>query len=423
MGLKSMATRGSAKAHNLTIDSAKSAPPKVDTRPNIPGPVALLFSVACGLAVANVYFAQPLLDTMADEFGISHAAVGVVITITQVGYGLGLLLVVPLGDLLDRRRLIVGQSLLSTLALLTVALAPTSSIFLGGMAAVGVLAVVTQVLVAYAANLANPSERGRVVGTVTGGIIVGILLARTVSGTLSDYLGWRSVYVVSAFATLIITGMLFKTLPAQTGSRAHIPYTHLIGSVFLLFVEEPVLRIRAILALLIFSSVTMFWTPMVLPLSASPYSLTHTEVGLFGLAGAMGAMGAARAGKLADRGLAQRTTGIALVIMLASWLPIVLLSYSVWGLVIGVLTIDYGLHSVHVSNQSLIYRVRPDAQSRLTAAYMLCYSIGSASGSITSTLVYAEFGWNGVCLVGATISAIALIFWAFTRRSTPGDAA
>jgi predicted MFS family arabinose efflux permease len=133
----------------------------------------------------------------------------------------------------------------------------------------------------------------------------------------------------------------------------------------------------------------------------------------------MGAVGAARAGRLADRGLAQRTTGISLTIMLASWLPISLLTHSIWGLIVGVVTIDFGLQSVHVANQSLIYRVRPEAQSRLTAAYMLCYSIGCAIGSIVSTLVYAQAGWSGVCLGGGAISAIALVFWALTRHLTP----
>jgi predicted MFS family arabinose efflux permease len=390
--------------------------------------VALLFAVACGLAVANVYYAQPLLDTMADEFGIGHAAVGLIITITQIGYGFGLLLVVPLGDILNRRRLIIGQSLLSVLALLTVAAAPSYLVLFIGMTAVGLLAVVTQVLVAYAAALAAPDERGRVVGVVTSGIIIGILLARTISGTLSDLFGWRSVYVVSAAATLVIAILLAKVLPRREDRSASktdsaMTYPKLIGSVFVLFVEEPVLRIRATLALLIFTAITILWTPMVLPLGAPPFSLSHTEIGLLGLAGAMGAIGAARAGRLADRGRAEHTTGVALAIMLVSWLPIALLPYSLWGLIVGVVAIDFGLQSVHVANQSLIYRVRPEARSRLTAGYMIFYSIGSATGSIASTLVYARAGWSGVCLLGAIISAFALVFWALTRHRYGGNAA
>ncbi|WP_280807716.1 MFS transporter [Variovorax boronicumulans] len=384
--------------------------------------MALLFAVACGLAVANVYYAQPLLDTLAATFGIRPATVGIVITITQVGYGLGLLLVVPLGDLIDRRRLIVGQSLLSAIALLCVALAPSAAVLLPAMAAVGLLAVVTQVLVAYAAIMAPPGERGRVVGIVTSGIIVGILLARAVSGTLSDLLGWRSVYLVSAAATLAVAGLLWQALPRHTQPAVRISYAQLIRSVFTLFVEEPVLRIRAVLAMLIFMAITMLLTPMVLPLTAPPFSLSHTQVGLFGLAGAAGALGAARAGRQADRGHAQRTTGIGLTVMLLSWALIAMLPWSIWAMVVGVVTIDFGLQSVHVSNQSLIYRVRPEAQSRLTAGYMIFYSIGSATGSIASTMVYVHAGWNGVCLAGAITSALALVFWAATRHLTPQDA-
>jgi predicted MFS family arabinose efflux permease len=407
---------------NVDAVAARNAAAAGASAPSISGAMALLFAVACGLAVANVYYAQPLLDTLADTFGIRHAAVGIVITITQIGYGLGLLLVVPLGDLIDRRRLVVGQSLLSVVALLGVALAPNAVVLLPAMAAVGVLAVVTQVLVAYAAIMAPAGERGRVVGIVTSGIIIGILLARAVSGTLSDLFGWRSVYLASAAATLIVSGLLWKALPRHARPAARMPYLQLIRSVFTLFAEEPVLRIRAVLAMLIFMAITMLLTPMVLPLTAPPFSLSHTQVGLFGLAGAAGAMGAARAGRLADRGHAQRTTGIGLSVMLLSWALIAMLPWSIWAMVIGVVTIDFGLQSVHVANQSLIYRVRPEAQSRLTAGYMIFYSIGSATGSIASTMVYAHGGWNGVCAAGAITSGLALAFWAMTRHLTPQDA-
>jgi predicted MFS family arabinose efflux permease len=419
MNVRIGATKGIAEADHIDLAPAvaQTAAPAVGS--GISRIVAVLFSVACGLAVANVYYAQPLLDAVADEFAIAHAAVGLVITVTQIGYGLGLALLVPLGDLVDRRRLIVGQSVLSSLALLVVGFAPTAAILLAGMAAVGLLAVVTQILVAYAALLARPAEKGSVVGVVTSGIIVGILLARTISGTLSDMLGWRSVYIVSAAATLIIAGLLFKVLPRQTVQGIQIAYPRLIASVFKLFAEEPVLRVSAMIALLIFSAITMLWTPLVLPLSAPPFSLSHTEIGLFGLAGAMGAIGAVSAGRLADRGHAERMTGIALAIMLVSWLPISLLNHSLWGLIVGVVAIDFGLQAVHVTNQSLIYRVRPEAQSRLAAGYMICYSIGCAIGSIASTVIYARAGWTGVCVVGAAISGLALLFWALTRPPAP----
>ncbi|MBA8876730.1 MFS transporter [Phyllobacterium myrsinacearum] len=385
-------------------------------------PLALLFAVACGLAVANVYFAPPLLDAIADSFGMSHATIGIIVSISQVGYGLGLLFIVPLGDLIDRRRLIAGQSILSALALLVVCFAPTSLALLVAMASIGLLAVVTQALVAYAAGLAKPHERGRVVGIVTSGIVIGILLARTIAGTMSDIAGWRSVYAVSAVLTLVIAVLLFHFLPRNEVKRVKITYPKLIKSVFLLFIEEPVLRVRAIIAMFIFADITMLLTPLVLPLSAPPFLLSHTEIGLFGLAGAAGALAASRAGGWADRGYAQRTTGAALTIMLLSWIPVAFMQSSLWFLVIGVVTIDFALQAVHVSNQSLIYRVRPEAQSRLTAGYMIFYSIGSAIGSLGSTLIYAYAGWTGVCLSGAGISMLALIFWAATRHLTPSGA-
>lgn len=415
MNLKSRAPMEDSTVGVVNLDTQSAAVIGAERASALSRPVALLFSVACGLAVANVYYAQPLLDTMGDEFGISHSTVGLVITMTQIGYGFGLLLLVPLGDLVDRRRLIVAQSLLSVIALVCVALAPSGDVMLVGMTAVGLLAVVTQVLVAHAASLASPTERGSIVGTVTSGIIIGILLARTVSGTLSDLFGWRSVYLVSAAATLAVIAPLAKALPQQSRSPVQTSYPGLIGSVFALFLEEPILRTRATLAFLVFFAVTVLWTPMVLPLSAPPYSLSHTAIGLFGLAGAAGAVGAGYTGRLADRGHAQRTTGIALAIMLLSWLPIALLSYSLWGLIVGIIATDFGLQAVHVSNQSLIYRVRPEAQSRLTAGYMIFYSIGCAAGSIVSTLVYAQAGWVGVCLLGAVVSAVALVYWAQTR--------
>ncbi|MBA8901357.1 MFS transporter [Phyllobacterium sp. P30BS-XVII] len=406
----------------LRGETAENGPINASKAAKFSRPLAFLFAIACGLAVANVYFAPPLLDAIADSFGMSHATSGLIVSISQVGYGIGLLLIVPLGDLIDRRRLIAGQSVLSALALLAVCFAPTSFALLVAMASIGLLAVVTQALVAYAAGLAKPYERGQVVGIITSGIVLGILLARTIAGTMADLAGWRSVYAVSAVLTLVIAGLLFHFLPRNEAKRAKIAYLQLMKSVFSLFVEEPVLRIRAVIAMFIFADITMLLTPLVLPLGAPPFSLSHTQIGLFGLAGAAGALAASKAGGWADRGHAQRTTGIALAIMLLSWVPIAFMQSSLWFLIIGVVTIDFALQAVHVSNQSLIYRVRPEAQSRLTAGYMIFYSIGSAAGSLGSTLIYAYAGWAGVSLAGAGISLLALIFWVMTRHLTPSDA-
>ncbi|TQR98736.1 MFS transporter [Paenibacillus ottowii] len=399
-------------SNQAIANTAETAPVRVLSRS-----VALLFAIACGLAVANIYYAQPLLDALAHEFGITHSSVGFVITVTQICYALGLLLLVPLGDLLNRRRLITGQVLLSVLALIVVSFAPTRTILLIGMAMVGLLAVVTQTLVAFASTLAHPTERGQVVGLVTSGVVIGILLARTVAGVLTDLAGWRSVYLVSATLTLFMAVALLRVLPKNKPSSATLSYAQLLRSVIALFVQERILRIRAVLALLIFTAFSILWTSLVLPLSAPPLSLSHTAIGAFGLAGVAGALAAAQAGRLADQGLGQRTTGTALVVLLLSWLPIHYTEHSLLALALGVILLDLAVQAVHVTNQSLIFNVRPEARSRLTAGYMIFYSIGSATGAIASTHMYTYAGWSGVCLLGTGVSALALIFWVVTRRA------
>jgi predicted MFS family arabinose efflux permease len=382
--------------------------------------ITLLFAVACGLSVANIYFAQPLLDAMAQDLGISPAAIGIVVTLTQVGYAFGLMLIVPLGDLWDRRRLVVGQSVLSAAALVVVGTASNAAVLLAGMVLVGLLAVVVQVLVAFAATLASPAERGRAIGTVTSGVVSGILLARFAAGTLADIGGWRTVYLVSAVLMLAMAALLALVLPRhQPKPMQGMSYLRLLRSTAMLFVTEPILRERALFALLIFANLNVFWTSLVLPLSAPPLALSHSVIGMLGIAGVAGALAARNTGRLADRGWAQRTTGLSLLLMLAAWVPLACLHQSLWLLVAGVLMLDFALQAVHVTNQSLIVAARPEASSRLIGGYMVFYSIGSALGAISSTLVYAAAGWIGVCVLGAAISAAALLVWIITVSRVP----
>ncbi|MFF2409857.1 MFS transporter [Streptomyces sp. NPDC058092] len=383
------------------------------------GRTTLLFAVASGLAVANVYFAQPLLVTLSRDFRISAASVGIVVTLTQIGYGLGLFLLVPLGDLVDRRRLVVTQLVLLATALIATGTATTAPILLTALAAVGFLAVVTQTLVAFAASLSAPDRRGRAVGLVTSGIVIGILLARTMSGALADLAGWRTVYLTSAALTLALTLSLHRVLPRRAAPPTSMRYLQLLRSTLVLFAEERVLRVRALLALLIFAAFSTLWSCVALPLSEPPLSLSHTAIGAFGLAGAAGALAAAPAGRLHDRGLARWTTGVALALLTVSWLPLSLTRQSLWALAIGAVVLDLAVQAVHVTSQSLIYAVRPDAGSRLIGGYMVFYSVGSAAGALASTTVYARAGWGAVCVLGAAISALALLVWAATRKESP----
>ncbi|MBG9831222.1 MULTISPECIES: MFS transporter [Bacillus cereus group] len=390
--------------------------PNLNQQPSMSHALALLFAAACGMSVANIYFAQPLLDQLSNEFGINHSIIGVVITVTQIFYGVGLLLLVPLGDLLNQRHLIVGQMLLSTTALVIVGTASSSMVLFAGMALVGLLAVVTQTLVAFAATIASPRERGRVVGIVTSGIVIGILLARTFAGILTDVVGWRSVYLFSAALMLLMVFMFIKMLPNVEREVKSLSYPQLIRSVLTLFIQERTLRVRSVLAMLIFADFSILWTSLVLPLSTPPIALSHSAIGAFGLVGVAGALAAARAGKLADQGYGQRTTGIALALLLISWLFISYMEQSLIALVIGIILLDLAVQAIHVTNQTMILPLHTEARSRLTAGYMVFYSIGSAGGSIASTQIYAHFGWGGVSLLGASVSAFALLFWAMTRR-------
>ncbi len=389
----------------------------VQLRTGVSTSLAWLFAIASGLSVANVYYAQPLLDALARDFGISHAAVGGVITATQLGCALALLFLVPLGDRVDRRRLMAMQMLALTFALVAVGMAQSTLALLAGMLAVGLLGTaMTQGLIAYAASAAAPHEQGRVVGTAQGGVFIGLLLARVFAGGVSDLAGWRGVYFCAALLMLGIAIPLWRRLPILPPASRTLSYPRLLASMLTLLRQEKVLQVRGMLALLMFAAFNIFWSALVLPLSAPPYNFSHTLIGAFGLAGVVGALAAARAGQWADRGYARRTSGLALLMLLLAWWPLSLMEVSLWALVMGIVLLDLGGQALHVTNQSLIFRTRPDAHSRLVGLYMMFYAVGSGLGAISTTVTYARFGWQGGCLLGASVSLLALVFWWVTQR-------
>ncbi|MFL9711813.1 MFS transporter [Methylobacillus sp. Pita1] len=382
--------------------------------------MVLLFAIASGLSVANVYYAQPLLDALALEFGISHAAVGGVVTATQVGCALALLFLVPLGDWVDRRRLMIVQLLLLVVMLGMVGLAQSVIVLLAGMLGVGLLGTaMTQGLIAYAASASASHEQGRVVGAAQSGVFIGLLLARVFAGGISDLAGWRGVYFCAAALMLVLALPLWRGLPALPVISGTLSYPRLIASMLVLLRDERVLQIRGMLAMLMFAAFNIFWVALVLPLSAPPYGFSHTVIGAFGLVGAAGALAAARAGQWEDRGFGQRTTAAALAVLLLAWWPLSLMEWSLWALVTGIVLLDIGGQALHVTNQGMILRTRPEAHGRLVGLYMLFYAVGSGLGAIGTTAIYASAGWQGVCILGAGVSLLALVFWAATRRYMP----
>ncbi len=303
-------------------------------------------------------------------------------------------------------------------ALVTVGMAQTSTMLLAGMLATGMAGTaMTQGLIAYAANAASPHEQGRVIGAAQGGVFMGLLVARVVSGGISDIAGWRGVYLSAAGLMVIIAFPLWWRLPRLPAVPETMSYPRLIHSMLILLREEKVLQVRGVLALLMFAAFNIFWSALVLPLSAPPYNLSHTAIGAFGLAGMAGALAATRAGEWADRGYARRTSAAALVMLLLAWWPISLMDRSLGILLIGIVLLDLGGQALHVTNQSLIFRARPEAHSRLVGLYMLFYAVGSGLGALSTTMTYAIAGWQGVCLTGAAVSLVALVFWWVTRKT------
>ena len=388
--------------------------------------LVLLLATACGTAAANLYYAQPLLHTLARAFGVSNGTAGLLITISQLGYVVGLMLLVPLGDLHERRNLISATMLVTAAALGLAAAAPGFAVLGAALAVVGVTSVVAQIVVPMSSSLSADHERGSVVGTVMSGLLIGILLARTVSGLIAAAAGWRMVFWFAAAAMVLLAATLRRALPPIPTST-DLSYGGLLRSVLSLVREEPVLRQRMMVGALTFGCFSILWTSLAFLLSGAPYHYGNGVIGLFGLVGVVGALAASGAGRLADRGHNGRVTTVSILIMLGSWGVMALGRTSVVALIAGIGVLDLGVQGIHISNQSAIYALRPEARSRLTTAYMVAYFLGGAALSAITSSLYGSEGWGGVCVLGGATALAALVIWAVTevaarRRPDPAHA-
>ncbi|MED5432286.1 MAG: MFS transporter [Pseudomonadota bacterium] len=381
--------------------------------------LVFLMAATTGLVVASNYYAQPLLHTIADRLDLSYARAGIIVTTAQASYALGLILLVPLGDLLERRRLIVTMMLFATAGLLISATATSLALLLIGTAITGAFSVVAQVLVPFAATLSPVANRGKVVGTVMSGLLLGILLARTVAGALSTLGDWHTVYWVAAALMLVNTLALWRFLPRyRQDTRLH--YGQLIGSIAGLFARHPVFRRRALLGFLIFAMFSVLWTSLAFLLSAPPWHFNDATIGLFGLAGAAGALAARPAGGLTDRGYGGRLTLIGVFALLLSWGLLGLGGISLIALVAGIVLLDLALQAVHITNMNLIFVLDDNARNRLNSGYMFLYFLGGAFGSLASAAAYDRYDWNGVAILGAGLGLVALIHGWRTQAAEPG---
>ncbi|GAA1183454.1 MFS transporter [Pseudonocardia alaniniphila] len=377
----------------------------------------LLMAAATGLSVANNYFAQPLLDLLGRELQLSATAAGMIITAAQVGYGLGLLLLVPLGDLVERRRLAVLLYAATAVFLLVSATAPNGTLLLAGTALTAFTSVAAQVVVPYAATLAPPGRRGRVIGTVMSGLLLGALLSRAVSGALAELGGWRTVYWVSAILVAGMTVLLWRFLP-----RLHTPsglsYPALLRSTIALFRHEPALRWRAGIAALSLASFNVLWTAATFLLAGPHYGWSEAVIGLFGLVGAVGTVTTTVAGRLADSGYVQWVTGIGTAALAASWLLIGAAESSLAWLVGGVIVLNVAHQAVLNSNQNVIYALRPEIRNRLNAALLTAFFAGGAAGSALAGMVWVCGGWTAVSVLGGSLASGTLVLWVLERTMT-----
>lgn len=373
-------------------------------------PLVLVMAIATGAAVANIWYAQPLLDTLGGAFGVSNGTAGLIVTMTQLGYAAGLAFLVPLGDLLERRRLIAVITLGTVLSLALAAVAPNVGVFLFASLAIGLTAVVAQVLVPLAAHLAAEAQRGRVVGRVMAGLLLGILLARTASGYVSDAFGWRAVFWAATGLMLIQAAVLWRMLPRSWG-ESRLPYGPLLLSVLHLFREEPLLRRRAVYGTLGMASFSALWTALTFLLANPPYNYSDGVIGLFGLLGVAGALCAMVAGHLHDKGLNRAATGVSLALIAVAFAIMGLFRTHLAAIVAGVVLLDLGQQGEHILNQSLIYQLRPDARSRVTTAYMTCFFAGGVIGSALAAWTYGFAGWTGVAWLGGGFGGLAFLYW------------
>jgi predicted MFS family arabinose efflux permease len=388
---------------------------------SVPAWMTLLLAAACGLIVGNVYYAQPLIGLIAPAIGLDSSNSGLIVGLTQWGYCIGLLLLVPLGDLVENRRLIVYSLSASVLALLLASLAPSAPWFLAACLLIGVSSVAVQMLVPIAAHLAPDAIRGRVVGNVMSGLLLGIMLARPVSSLVANYFGWRTIFAASAILMAALALALRGLLPERRPDANH-SYAALIGSLWKLFKEMPVLRRRAAYQTAQFAAFGLFWTAVPLELAGPTFGLTQRGIALFALAGAAGALSAPIAGRLADRGWSRVATGACFVIVAISFI----LAWfggagSMIALLAAAILLDTGVQGNQVIGQRAIYALSAESRSRLNGLYVAIFFAGGAIGSATASFAFARGGWSLVCLIGLIFPIIALILLA-VEFASPSEA-
>jgi predicted MFS family arabinose efflux permease len=386
----------------------------VDSQP-VPRKLVLLLAVGCGVTVANLYYAQPLLSAIADHFGVSDGTAGLLVTVSQVFYGLGLVFLAPLSDLVDRRKLVAALLAVSCVGMVAAAAAPNFAVLALAIGVAAATSVVAQILIPFASTLAPEGERGAVVGMVMSGLLSGVLLARTFAGLIAGATGWRTVFALAAVGMAVLGVALWRSMPQRRPSTT-LPYKELLGSVAALIRSESILRRRMVYGACGFGGFSLVWTTLSFLLSDPPFNLGEAEIGLFGLAGLTGALAAMKMGRLHDRGHGRVATGVVLAAVLLSWPIFVFGRHSVPAILLGLVVLDFGVQGQNVLSQGAIYALGRETTGRVTTAYVTSNFVGGAIGSAAGSIAWSAGGWLAVCAVGVAFAGIAMVTWLFEPR-------
>ncbi|MGZ3757908.1 MAG: MFS transporter [Mucilaginibacter sp.] len=383
-------------------------------KPQLKPATLWVMTVTTGLVVANLYYNQPLLGDIANTYHVNSAKAGQVSMVTQIGYAAGMLLIAPLADMFKRKQLMLIDFAFVIIALLVAGSAKDINILLLASFFVGVFSLIPQLLVPMAAHLAQPHERGKKIGIVMSGLLIGILLSRTVSGFIGAHFGWRAVFYIAAGLMVIMWALVFFLLPeVEPDYKGN--YRDLMKSLLVLIKTEPKLRMAAIRGALCFACFSAFWTTLTFLLKQN-FNQGSDVAGLFGLVGAFGAIAAGLMGRLSDKMDAYKLSTFTLLLIFLSFILFLFSGNSIIGLVIGVILLDMGVQATHISNQSIIFALHPDARNRINTIYMVTYFIGGALGAFVSSLIWNVYQWSGVCEFGLALSAIALAMHFFNRK-------
>ena len=376
--------------------------------------LVMVFAFCCGAIVANIYYAQPVVGLIAADLHLSPGSAGLIVSLTQIGYALGLLFLVPLADLVENRKLMICTSLVAAASLLLAGLSQHGSVFLALSLLIGFSSVAVQMLVPLAAHMAPEHSRGRVVGSIMGGLLLGILLARPLSSLVADHFGWRIMFMGASLVMLGIIAFLSLLIPPRLPEH-RASYAQLMGSLLTLLRRYPLLRQRSLYQALMFAAFSLFWTAVPIELMQA-HGLSQSQIAVFALVGAIGAIAAPIAGRLADAGHTRRASQVAMALApLAMLIGVSQPGASLWGLALTGILLDFAVQMNMVLGQREVYALDPASRGRLNALYMTSIFLGGALGSALAGVLYQSFTWSGIALAGAVLPALALLLFATKR--------